>query len=79
MAKKQKVKGLVALTTKSREIMWAYPNIVKYEQLESSKPKLKGKSCNTVSLARDDDTVTIASLSDSKEEKLILEVQPATS
>ena len=44
--------------------MWVYPDIVKNEQWESSKPKLKGKSCNAVSLAMDDDAVTRASLND---------------
>ena len=43
------------------------------------KPKLKGKSCNDVSLATDNNTVTVASLSDSKEEKLALAAQPAPS
>jgi len=62
------------MTTKSGEIMWVYPDIVKDEQWESSKPKLKGKSCNVVSLAADDNTVMIASPSDSKEEKLVLVV-----
>ena len=38
--------------------------------MESSKLKLKGKSYNVVSLA--DDAVTVASLSDSEEENLIL-------
>jgi len=31
-----------------------------------TKPKLKGKSCNNVSLATYDDSVTVASLSDSE-------------
>jgi len=58
------------LTTKYGEIMWVHPDIVKDEQWESNKPKLKGKS---VSLATDDDVVTVASLSDSEEEKPVLE------
>ena len=79
MAEKQKAKGLVLLTIKSGKIMWVHRDIVEDEQWESSKPKLKGKSCNIVSLATDDDAVTIASLSDSKEKKLALAAQPATS
>ena len=79
MAKVQKAKGLVRMTTKSGEIMWVHLNIVNDEQLESSKPKLKGNSCNAISLATDDDVVTITSFSDSEEEKLPLAAQPATS
>ena len=65
------------MTTKS-EMMWVHPDIVKDEQWESSKPKLKGKSCNTISFTTDDDDVTIASLNDSEEEKLALAAQSAT-
>jgi len=79
MAEVQKDKGLVSMMTKSEEIMWVHPDIIKDEQWESSKPKLKGKSCNIVSLATDDDVVIIASLSDSEEEKLALVAQPDTS
>ena len=75
----QKDKGLVPMTTKSEEIMWVHLDIIIDEQWESSKPKLKGKSCNIVSLATDDDVVIIASLSDSEEEKLALVAQPDTS
>jgi len=57
MAKKQEAKGLISMTIKSGEIMWVHPDIVKDEQWESSKPKLKGKSFNVVSPAADDDTV----------------------
>jgi len=67
------------MTTKFGEIMWVHLDIIKDEQWESSKLKLKGKSCNAVSLAMDDDDVTIASLNDSKEEKLALAAQPAIS
>ena len=67
------------MTIKFREIMWVHLDIIKNEQWESSKLKLKGKSCNAVSLAMDDDDVTIASLNDSKEEKLALAAQPAIS
>ena len=79
MAEKKDTKGLVPMTTKSAKIMWVHLDIVKDEQWESSKPKLKDKSCNVVSLATDYDTVTVASLGDSKEEKLVLATQPATS
>jgi len=54
------------MMTQSGEILWVHPYIVKDEQHESSKSKFKGKSSNVVSLAMDDDVVTIASLSDSK-------------
>jgi len=72
MAKKQNAKGLVPMMTKSREIMWMHADIVKDEQWESNKPKLKGNSCNAISLVMDDDAVTITSLIDSKEEKFAL-------
>ena len=67
---KHEAKGLASMATKSGEIMWVHPDIVKDEQWESS--KLKGKSCNVASLAADDDVVTVASLSDSEEEKIVL-------
>ena len=67
------------MMTEFGEIMWVYPYIIKDEQWETSKPKLKSKSCNTVSLATDDDSVTVASLSDLEGEKLALVTQPATS
>ena len=69
LAKEQEAKGLVPLTTKSGEIIWVHPNIIKNEQWESSQLKLKGKFCNVISLAVDDDIVTTASLSSSEEEK----------
>ena len=58
MVEEHKVKDLVPMMTKSKEIMWVYSDIVKDEQWESSKLKLKGKSCNVVSLATDDEAVT---------------------
>ena len=70
MAEKQKAKGLVPMMTKSGELMWVHLDIIKDEQWESSKPKLKSKSCNIVSLATDDDVVTITSLNDSKRRNL---------
>ena len=79
IAEVQKDKGLIRMAIKFREIMWVHPDIVNDEQWESSKPKLKGKSWNIVSLATDDDVVTISSLNDSKKEKLVLAAQPATS
>ena len=48
------------------------PEIVKDEQWESNNPKLKGKSCNVVSLTTVDNVMTLASFSNSKEEKLVL-------
>ena len=67
------------MTIKSEEIMWIHPDIVQDEQWETSKYKFRGKSYNAISLATDDDFVTIASLSDSEGEKLALAIQPATS
>jgi len=69
LAEWQKAKSLIPITTESGEIMWVHPDIVKDEQWETNKPKLKGKSCNAVSLAVDDDSVTVASLNDSEGEK----------
>ena len=66
------------MTTESREIMWVLPDIIKDEQRETSEPKLKGKSCNAVTLTTDDDSMTIASLSDIEGEKLAFTTQPAT-
>jgi len=59
--------------------MWVHPDIIKDEQWETRKPKLKGKSCNVVSLIINDDSVIIAFISDSEEEKLALATQPAIS
>ena len=59
--------------------MWVHPDIAQDEQWETNKPKLKGKSCNVVSLATDDDSVTVDSLSDSEGEKPTLAAQPSTS
>jgi len=52
--------------------MWVHPNIVQDEQWETNKPKLKGKSCNVISLIADDDSMIMASLSDLEGEKLSL-------
>jgi len=73
----QRAKGLIPITTESGEIMWVHPDIVKDEQWEVNKPKLKGKTCNVVSLTADDDSMTVTSFSDSEGEKLAL--QPSIS
>jgi len=70
MAEKKKAKGLISMTIEYEEIMWVHPDIVQDEQWETSKPKLKGKSCNIVSLAIDDNSMTIASHSESRERSL---------
>ena len=57
--------------------MWVHPNLAKDKQWDSKKPKLKGKFCNVVSILSDDDNVTIASLSDSKNEKHVFTTQDA--
>ena len=77
MTEQQEAKSLIPIMIESEEIMWAYPDIVKDEQSETNKPKLKNKSCNVVSLVADDDSVTVASLSDSEGEKPAQ--QPSTS
>ena len=64
------------MTTKVGEIMWVYPDIVKDEHWESSKPNLKGRSCNVVSLVNNDDAMTVPSLSDSE---IALAAQPTSS
>jgi len=79
LAEKQVAKGLIPLTTKSRKIMWVHPNIIKDEQWDLSQPRLKGKSCNVISLVQNDDMATIASLSSSEEEKFAFAAQPAAS
>jgi len=57
--------------------MWVHPDIIKDDQWESSKPKLKGKSCNAISLTTDgDDVEAITFLSDSEEEKFALATHP---
>jgi len=58
-------------------IMWVHPNLTKDKQRDSKKPKLKGKSCNVVSIFPDNDNVTIASLSDSENEKHAFTAQDA--
>ena len=79
MAEKQKAKGLISMTIRSEEIIWVHPDIVQDEQWETSKPKLKDKLSNVVSLTTDDDSMIVASLSDLKGEKLALATQPSTS
>ena len=46
-----------------------HPNLGKDKQWDSKKLKPKGKSCNVVSVLPDDDNITVASLSDSEDEK----------
>jgi len=70
MAEQQKAKGIIPITIEFGEIMWVHLDIVKNEQWETNKSKLKGKSCNAISLVVDDDSVTVASLSDSEGESL---------
>jgi len=65
LAEQQKSKGLIPITTESKEIIWVHLDIVKDKQWETNKPKLKEKLCNVVSLVIDDDSVIVASLSDS--------------
>jgi len=76
-AKQQEAKCLIRMTLKIGKIMWAYPDLAKDEQWDSKKPKLKEKSCNVVSVLPDDDNITAASLSDSKDEKHALKAQDA--
>ena len=75
MAEQQKEKGLISIMTESGEIIWVHPDFVKDEQWETNKPKLKGKSGNAVSLIAEDDSVTVASFSDSEGEKPALVAQ----
>ena len=63
--------------TEFGEIIWVHPDIIKDEQRESNNPKLKGESCNVVSLAVNNVIVIIASLNGSEEEKLALVAQLA--
>jgi len=79
MDEQQETKGLILITTESEEIMWVHSNIIKDEQWETNRPKLKGKSCNAISIAADDDSVTVTSLSDSEGEKPALASQASTS
>jgi len=68
-AKQQEAKGLLPLTLKIGKIMWVHPDLAKDEQWDSKNPKPKRKFCNVVSVLPDDDNVTVASLSDSEDEK----------
>ena len=78
LAGQQKAKGLIPIMTESEKIMCVHSDIVKDEQQKTNKPKLKEKSCNVVSLTVDDDSVTVASLSNSEGEKPVLTTQPST-
>ena len=65
------------ITTKSGEVMWVHPDVVSDKQWESNRPKRKGKYCNMISFSLNDDGDTPAnSLTDSKEEQIVLVVQP---
>ena len=50
-------------------------DLAKDKQWDSKKPKSKEKFCNVVSVLPDDDNVTVASLSDSEDEKHTLVAQ----
>jgi len=65
------------MTMKSGKIMWVHPDLVKDNQWNSKEPKLKKKSCNVISVSPDDENITIASLSDCKDEKHALTTQDA--
>ena len=58
--------------------MWANPNLAKDKQWDSKKPKPKENFCNVVSVLPDDDNVTVASFSDSANEKHAFTAQDAT-
>ena len=58
--------------------MWVHPDLAKDKQWDSNKLKQKEKSCNIVSVLPDDDNVTVASLSDSEDEKYAFAAQDAT-
>ena len=49
--------------------MWVHPDLAQDKQWDSKKSKSKEKSCNVVSILPDDDNITIASLSDSENER----------
>ena len=46
--------GPHSVTTKFGKIMWVHPDIANDKQWDSSQPKLKGKSCNVISLSQED-------------------------
>ena len=79
MVEQWKAKSLIPIMTESGEITCVYLDIDQDEQWETSKPKLKCKSCNVISLTIDDDSVTVVSLNDSEGEKLALAAQPSSS
>ena len=76
-AKHQEAKGLIPTTKMIGKIMWVHPDLTKDEQWDSKEPKLKGKSYNVISVLPDDDNITVASLSDSKDKKHALTAQNA--
>ena len=68
-AKQLETKSLVSLTLKIGEVMWMHPDLAQEVHWGSKESKSKGRSCNNVSVLPDDDNVTIASLSDSKNKR----------
>jgi len=77
-ANQQKAKGLFPLTLKTGEIMWVHLDLAKDKQWDSKKPKPKGKSCYVVSILPDDDNITVASFSDTEDEKHAFAAQDTT-
>ena len=67
------------MTIKSGEITWMHPDLTKDKKWDSREPKLKEKSCNIVSVLPDNGNITVASLSDSEDEKHAFAAQDATS
>ena len=65
------------MALKIGKIMRVHPDLTRNEQWDSKKSKLKGKSCNIVSVLPDDDNITITSLSDFEDEKHALAAQDA--
>jgi len=51
LSEDQKANGLIPLTIKFREVMLVHPDIVNDKQWDLSQPKVKGKSCNVISLS----------------------------
>ena len=76
-SEEKRSKGLIPVTFKSGEIMRVHPDVINDEQWESTRPKRKGKSCNMISFALNEDAnVPTNFLTDSDEEQIVLVVQP---
>ena len=57
--------------------MWVHQDVINDKQWESNRPKCKGKSCNMISFAlNEDDSIITNSLTDSEEEQIVLVAQP---